>query len=274
MSTPALPALQTMEIDGRTLAWREAGRGDPLVLVHGIGGYSGSWGRQFEAFASDFRVIAWDAPGYGGSTGFAAEHPNVEDYSAALAALLRAREVTAPHLVGHSLGSIMIASLCKTQGVAARSMTLLQPVLGSGTLPEAERQKIHDARAADMRALGPREFALQRGRTILSKSATPEAVAEATEVMVKVPQAGYLAAWDMMCRSDLFALLPRRSPTLVVCGKDDPVCPPANAQSVAGKIPGATLHCLEGVGHYAAIEAPERLNPLLRRFMAEHTATG
>lgn len=271
MSTPDLPALQSTEIDGRTLAWREAGAGEPLVLVHGIGGYSGSWGRQFAAFADRYRVIAWDAPGYGGSTALSAPHPGIEDYSAALAALLRARDVQAPHLVGHSLGSIMIASLCRSQGVTPRSMTMLQPVLGGGALPEDERRKIHDARAADMRNLGPREFALQRGRTILSKSATPDAVAEAMDVMVKVPEAGYLAAWDMMCRAELPPLIEPRHSIMIVCGSDDPVCPPATAQALADKIPGAIYHCLDNVGHYASIEAPERLNPLLRQFITAHS---
>jgi pimeloyl-ACP methyl ester carboxylesterase len=270
MSTPALPDQQSIEIGGRTLAWREAGRGNPLVLVHGIGGYSGSWARQFEAFANDFRVIAWDAPGYGGSTGFSSPHPRADDYSSALASLLEALNVRAPHLVGHSLGSIMIASLCKAHNVSPRSMTLLQPVLGAGHLPEDERKKIHDARANDMRTLGPREFALQRGRTILSKSASPDVVAEATEVMVKVPQDGYLAAWDMMCGSQLMPLLDPKHPTMIVCGSDDPVCPPATGKSIADKMPGAELHVLEGVGHYAAIEARDRFNTLLRTFISSH----
>jgi pimeloyl-ACP methyl ester carboxylesterase len=270
MSTSPLPERQSIEVGGRTLAWREAGRGDPLVLVHGIGGYSGSWSRQFEAFANEFRVIAWDAPGYGGSTGFAAPHPRAEDYSSALASLLEAIDVRAPHLVGHSLGSIMTASLCKAHGVTPRSMTFLQPVLGAGGLPEDERKKLHDARASDMRTLGPREFALQRGRTILSKSASPEVVAEAVEVMVKVPQDGYLAAWDMMCGAQLMPLIDPKHPTMIVCGSDDPVCPPTTGKSIAEKIPGAEFHVFENVGHYAAIEARDRFNALLRAFTASH----
>jgi pimeloyl-ACP methyl ester carboxylesterase len=273
-SSPTLPEQQSIEIDRRTLAWRETGRGDPLVLVHGIGGYSGSWGRQLDAFADKFRVVAWDAPGYGGSAGLASLHPRIDDYASALASLLDALNVRTPHLVGHSLGSIMIASLCKTHGVAPRSMTLLQPVLGAGHLPENERKKIHDARANDMRALGPREFALQRGRTILSKSAPPDVVTEATEVMVKVPQDGYLAAWDMMCATQLMPLLDPQYPTMIVCGSDDPVCPPATGKSVADRMPGAALHVFEGVGHYAAIEAHDRFNTLLRAFISSHAGPG
>ncbi len=270
MSIPPLPEEQSIKINGRTLAWREVGQGAPLVLIHGIGGYSGSWGRQFEAFANEFRVIAWDAPGYGGSTGFAFPHPRIDDYSSALAALLNALNVHTPHLVGHSLGSIMIASACKTHGVTPRSMTFLQPVLGAGHLPEDERRKVHDARANDMRTLGAREFAVQRGRTILSKSASRDVVAEATEVMIKVSQDGYLDAWNMMCAAQLLPLLDPKYPTMIICGSDDPVCPPAIGKSIAEKMAGAEFHILEGVGHYAAIEAHDRLNALLRAFASSH----
>src|SRR5690606_38225244 len=99
----------------------------------------------------------------------------------------------------------------------------------------------------------------------------PAVVAEAMEVMVKVPQDGYLAAWDMMCNADLMPLTEPKHPTMIVCGSDDPVCPPSTGQAIAEKMPGAELHVLESVGHYAAIEARDRFNALLRTFMAKHS---
>ena len=45
----------------------EAGNGEPLVFLHGVGGDSASWAPQIEAFSSGFRAIAWDMPGYGPS---------------------------------------------------------------------------------------------------------------------------------------------------------------------------------------------------------------
>ncbi len=64
--------VRTVSVGGRTLAYREAGSGAPLVLLHGIGNQSGSWVQQLESLADRFRVIAWDAPGYGGSDPLAA----------------------------------------------------------------------------------------------------------------------------------------------------------------------------------------------------------
>jgi pimeloyl-ACP methyl ester carboxylesterase len=262
-----LPERRTIRIDGRNLAWREAGHGPALVLVHGIGGHAGSWRHQFAAFAPTHRVIAWDAPGYGESDALPGV-AHATDYAASLAALLRSLNVFSAHLVGHSLGSIMIAALCRTQNFAAKTLTFLQPVTGSGTLPETEREAVRQARIKDMRALGPREFAVQRGKLILGKSATTLAIADAMEVMVAVPEVGYLAAWDMMCAEDLFSLIEPHRRTMVICGSDDPVSPPSTGQNIAARISSAEFHCLDGVGHYAAFEAPDRLNALIRAFIA------
>jgi len=48
------------------ISYREAGAGPALVLLHGIGSSSASWLFQLESLAG-YRLIAWDAPGYGGS---------------------------------------------------------------------------------------------------------------------------------------------------------------------------------------------------------------
>jgi pimeloyl-ACP methyl ester carboxylesterase len=268
MPSPSLPERRQISILGKTISWREAGSGDCLVLVHGVGGSSGSWARQFAAFSNNYRVIAWDAPGYGQSDPIGQGNPSARDYSEMLTGSLQELGVERPHMVGHSLGSIMVAAAIRYQKVEPRSQVFLQPVLGSGMLPPAEQDRIRQARIDDMRRLGAVEFAKQRGRLILSPRASQAPADEAMAVMIQVPEAGYLDAWDMMCRSDLAAIASGRYPTLVVCGADDPVCPPAAARSLADTIAGAEYLCIDGVGHYAAIEAPDTLNEAMARFFA------
>jgi pimeloyl-ACP methyl ester carboxylesterase len=84
------PPSQTRHIAGRTVAWREAGEGPALVLLHGIGGAAASWEYQITHFAERYRVIAWDMPGYGASQALEDAAPMVDDYVAALVALLDA----------------------------------------------------------------------------------------------------------------------------------------------------------------------------------------
>ncbi|HEX6698469.1 MAG TPA: alpha/beta fold hydrolase [Solirubrobacteraceae bacterium] len=86
------------------LAIREEGAGDPLVLVHGAGTSSAIWHRVTAHLASEYRVLAPDLPGYGGSPaagpGFA-----LDEVADGLVAGLEAAGVPAPYdLVGHSMG--------------------------------------------------------------------------------------------------------------------------------------------------------------------------
>jgi pimeloyl-ACP methyl ester carboxylesterase len=266
-----LPELHSRAIGGRTLAWREVGAGDPVVLVHGIGGHSGSWGRQYAALADTYRVIGWDAPGYGGSESLPDDALQVGTYAAALSTLLTAVNVERAHFVGHSLGAVIVSAVAQSSPALVRSLTLLQPVTGGGRLAPNVREQTRLARIADMKRLGPIQFAVERGRQILSPHTAPALADEAVEVMKRVPERGYLEAWEMMCAADIYACLDGLScPVQVICGADDPVCPPATAQAIAKAVPQADYLCLENVGHYASIEAADILNAKLRRFIEAH----
>lgn len=270
----SLPARQSAVITGRRLTWREAGTGPALVLVHGIGGSSLSWEPQLEAFAATHRVIAWDAPGYGGSENFAAPAPRVDDYAASLAALLESLGVTRAHFVGHSLGAVMVAALLRGGRVTAEGVTFLHGVTGSGRLDPAARETLRRSRSADLTAMGMDRFARERGRLILGPQTPAPAIARAIEVMADVPEAGYLQAWEMMCAADIFADLPAIAcPTLVICGSADPVAPEASCRAVAAAIPQARFELLPEIGHYASLEAPEVFNRLLTAFLAAPRAS-
>ena len=58
-------APRRLDLDGRMIAYRRAGSGPPLVLVHGFLCDSRVWRRQLTELADEFDVVAWDAPGAG-----------------------------------------------------------------------------------------------------------------------------------------------------------------------------------------------------------------
>src|SRR5260370_7738822 len=60
-------ASRRIEGGGSVLAYSEAGAGTPLVLLHGIGSAARAFDDQLAGLSDRLRVIAWDAPGYGGS---------------------------------------------------------------------------------------------------------------------------------------------------------------------------------------------------------------
>ena len=92
---------KTAECPGGRISYREAGAGPALLLMHGVGGNSRSFRRQLEGVADRFRVIAWDAPGYGDS---ALRVPTLDSYSGAVLELLDHLKIQSSHVLGHSMG--------------------------------------------------------------------------------------------------------------------------------------------------------------------------
>lgn len=262
---------QSAIIDGRRQSWFESGEGDALVFVHGIGSDARLWEPWLDGFAPRFRVLAWELPGYGASEPLAEEAPAVEAYAAALSAFLADRGVRRAHFVGHSVGAMIIAALLRDWPGEALSFTLLHPVAGAGRLDPEKRESIRRGRVADVERLGMAAFAAQRGREVLGPEVTEEAAARHLAIMTDVPDRAYLQAWEMMCRSDLFALLDSvRCPAQVIAGGADRVAPEPVCAEIAARLPKARLIRLDGVGHSAAVEAPDRLTAALSGLLDGH----
>ncbi|WP_164868071.1 alpha/beta fold hydrolase [Rhodovarius crocodyli] len=258
---------QTIDLPGGRIAWLESGEGPPLLLVHGIGGEAGAWTHQLGSLSAGRRVLAWDAPGYGGSAPLAGS-----GHVDRLLEWLDALKITRLDAVGHSLGAIFLALLARARPGLLRRVVLLHPMAGMGALPAEEREALRLARIEELRELGPDGFAALRGGAILGRAASDTARARAIAVMAAVPAAGYLAAWEALVAADIMPLLPALSgPALVISGEDDKGSPPELGRRIAAALPRAGFFLMPGVGHYAPIEAPAALDELLLAFLNEDT---
>jgi alpha/beta hydrolase fold len=94
-------SMERAEVGGLSIAYRQAGSGPAVVLLHGFSHDSRVWRPQLDGLSGRFRLIAWDAPGAGES----ADPPEafeIGDWADALARLLDAIEVPAGHVLGVS----------------------------------------------------------------------------------------------------------------------------------------------------------------------------
>lgn len=108
------------------LNFQRAGTGEPLVLLHGIGGELYVWEPIFEALADARDVIALDLPGHGGSPQLpAGVSPTPAALAEAVAACLAELGIAEAHYAGNSLGGWIALELAKSG--RARSVTALSP---------------------------------------------------------------------------------------------------------------------------------------------------
>jgi pimeloyl-ACP methyl ester carboxylesterase len=250
-------------------AYLEAGSGPPIVLLHGIGSRAASWNTQLERWSARYRVVAWEAPGYGSSDDLTAPEPEAADYADALAELLYVLEIQRPIVVGHSLGALIAGTFAARYPDAACGLALLSVACGYGHLSLIDRERRFSARADDLRTLGMDGLAEKRSSAVLSPHASAELRARVRETMATLRESGYLAALRMLTNADLLAVTPKiRIPTLVACGAEDAVTPPEQNRRVAASIPSARFKLIERAGHAVTLERPDELDALLLPFFA------
>ena len=97
--------------------------------MHGIGGNSRSWQEQFKGLTSEYRVIAWDAPGYGNS---ALRNSTLADYVATATGLLAALNVEHANILGHSMGGVIAQGMAGSEGVEVDKLILSSTFMGHG----------------------------------------------------------------------------------------------------------------------------------------------
>jgi pimeloyl-ACP methyl ester carboxylesterase len=237
------------------MAWREGGSGTPLVLLHGIGSGSGSWTAQLQALSADYRVLAWDAPGYGGSAALPPDLPLADAYADALDDLLAAAGVTRPIVVGHSLGALVAAAWAARHGVAGvAALVLASPARGYGKAEPEVRAARYRERLDLLERLGIEGIARERSAGLCAPGTPPEVVERVAAVTRRATARGYAQAAYMLAHDDLATRLDRAPrPRAVLCGTLDRITPPEACAAVAAAV-GCPFVPLEGRGHACYVE--------------------
>lgn len=244
------------------ISYREAGSGRALVLLHGIGSSSAGWLYQLEGVRG-FRVIAWDAPGYGESAFLSVEKPSAREYGEALAGFVERLLLKDVVLVANSLGALMAGAFAK-HSPAVRAMLLISPAGGYGG-----DTKVLQERLRMLEELGPEGMAEKRSPTLLGANYPPEALELVRWSQRRVRPAGYRQAAYCLSNGKLAEdARSYRRKVLVVCGTEDRITPEASCKLVAQAFPASEYRSLPGIGHLAHIEDPALINQTIASFAA------
>jgi pimeloyl-ACP methyl ester carboxylesterase len=264
MSVP----VKYVPLDGRRLAYREAGSGPAMVFLHGLGGNSASWEPQFARFSATHRVVAWDMPGFGDSEALATSSATTRDLSTLAQRFMEALGIEQAVGVGTSYGTVILADLAQLHPSHLTSMVFACGVIGMAHLPPEMRARLRETRRAELEAMGQRKFAQTRNSTYLGKAIPKALVDRIVELAGSARPEGYLQAYGAFTESDIFpSLAAVKVPVLVVSGADDPIAPPRDCVRVAKALSDAEYHCVENAGHYVNLEQAEAFNRLVDDFL-------
>ena len=124
---------RTLAGAGGPVRYFAGGSGDPLLLLHGLGGSAANWIELLPEVAARFRVLVLDLPGHAGSAPLP-RGAGVTDFAAVAADLLEAEDVPGALVAGHSFGGLVALRLAHRRPELVRGLLLAAPAgIGSGS---------------------------------------------------------------------------------------------------------------------------------------------
>ena len=246
------------------------GEGEPVLMIHGLGGSSNTFTPLLAALAHH-RIVRFDLPGSGRS------HRVEGALSLALfldktRVVLQRAGVERAHVVAHSMGTIIAAHLAASEPGRVASLILFGPLLAP---PEPARAALR-ARAAQ----APRgRHAAHRRRAACGQHASetrarrPAAVAFVRESLMRQDPEGYARTCEALAGIGPADTARIDCPTLLVTGDEDAVAPPQAVRMMGERIAGSRVEVLRGCGHWTPVEKPEECTGLLKRFYLNEKET-
>ena len=252
------------------VAWSEAGRGAPLVLIHGLADDHRAWRRALPDLMLRHRVILYDLRGHGESS-LGDPDGSLRQLGADLVSLLDGLDIERSNVAGFSLGGTIAMRVAVDHPERVGRLALVATSSRVGrTAAEWYRDRVvmverNDPRlratldkdTVDVYAQAPGE--LEEGLLIRRQStADPRGYGNACAAMAALNAA------------PLDPDLPKiQARTLIVAADLDQHCPPRAAEIIAAGITGSRLEIIVGAGHAIPLEKPRELAATIKSFLAD-----
>lgn len=259
-------------VNGRQIGYREAGTGQPVLLVHAFPLNADMWEPQLAAVPAGVRLIAPDLRGFGASEPDAADTRlprSVDEHAADLEALLDHLGVARAVVGGLSMGGYVTFAFYRRAPARVRAVVLADTRAVADTDEgRANRRRLQgqvDAEGIDavVREMLPKLLGEH------TKRRRPEVVAAVERLVRAASPAAVKAALDCLAtRPDSMPLLPTMTcPALVVVGSDDVLTPVAESERMHRALPHSRLVVIPDAGHLSNLEHPEAFNMALAEFL-------
>jgi pimeloyl-ACP methyl ester carboxylesterase len=254
------------DVNGLVIAYRSAGEGPPLVLLHGFLCDSRCWRTQLDGLSDQFRVVAWDAPGAGPSSD-PPERFTITDWAQCLAGFLDAVGIDRAFILGLSWGGMLAQELYRLDPARAVGLILCDTYAGwKGSLSAEVCEKRLERCVTDSHLSGE-EFAPRWAPEMFTKDASPALIDEMSGIFSEFHPHGFRLMAKSLAETDTTDVLPRiEVPTLLIWGDDDRRSPNTIAEQFQAAIPHAELAVMPNAGHVSNMEQPEAFNREVRRF--------
>jgi pimeloyl-ACP methyl ester carboxylesterase len=277
------PELRFRVVHGYRRAFRVAGAGPAVVLLHGIGDSSATWRHVIPALARRYLVIAPDLLGHGRSDKPRADY-SLAAYANGVRDLLGVLGVQRASLIGHSLGGGVAMQFAYQFPERTERLVLVGTGGGGPEVSAVLRMLALPGGEALLHLLRLPTARWQTGLVVSVLRTLGTALGQDGPDLLRVvdalPDATARAAFIRSLRSvvdwrgQVITMLDRcylaqGMPTLLVWGSRDAVVPVEHAYRAHAAMPGSELEIFTGAGHFPFHTDPARFVATVERFLAE-----
>jgi aminoacrylate hydrolase len=256
--------------DGCRVTYDVSGNGEALLLIPGLGGAASFWNDIVPFLVKRYKVIAFDHRGTARSDRPMGKYA-ISRIARDAVEILRAENVGAAHVVGHSTGGMVAQFIALDAPEVVKTLVLS----GSWEKPDARFVAMFEVRLDVLRMAGPKayqKFTHALGFPARFLEANEELLERAIDTAPDAlsPQEVAASRIEMLLTDDRSADLPRiAARTLVIGATDDALIPFSHSRTLAAMIPRARLAVIDGAHFFPRVH-PEEYARTVRQFL-EHS---
>ncbi len=242
------------------------GQGEPLVMIHGLGGTSNAFTPVIDGLARQLQVVRPDLPGAGRSP--TSGRPSLEELADTIVRAVTALGIGRANFAGHSLGTIVCFHIALRNPRLVKSLALIGPLLAPA---DSARQGLRD-RAAVARAQGMQPVAdtlAQATTSAATRREQPVTVALIREMLMRQDAEGYARTCEALAEAAPPEVATVKCPVLLVAGDEDPIATATGARAIAARLSGARTRVLSRCGHWVMFERAKETAAALEEFFLQ-----
>lgn len=257
--------------DGGEIFYDECGKGEPIVILRGLGRSIRHWLGYEKELAKHARVITMDLRGIGRSTAPWTFRTSIFDAASDVAAVLDELALERAHVMGVSLGGMVTLATGLRYRQRCKSLVVVNTSVAGQFVPRISPRALLTLTTAlyDRKRLQSRLVDVLVGPGC--EPTRREEIAELYGRIAREDGLGGETVVRQLVAAARFYVLPELAKldleTLVVYGTDDCFVPRKNSLRLAARLPKARLVALEGAGHEPTLDCSEQMTQVVRDWL-------
>lgn len=261
--------VKTIPIGGGTVEYLKAGKGPPILLLHGLFAQKEQWSElACYLSAAGFMVIAPDLPGYGKSNHFSIADHKLERQVEILHQFTKVLDIQKLNIAGSSMGGAIASMFSRAYPKQTRSLAFIGSPMGISSWGMAVKSALYQG-INPFIPISNEQFSLAMQLLFYKPPVVPEDMQQSLLADYQKSNRYYQQVWDIVSLylNEIEKSPPSSMPTLIIWGKEDSIFEVEEMPKVQQKFPKNQHFIVKNAGHLLMLEAPKEVATIYIQFL-------